>query len=72
VALDRRVPAQRPQWIVAGCVAPIAGLGGETSAVPLALLMIAGAAVSMIGLVVLARPPSTRQPTSTEPTTVTN
>jgi len=60
------------QWIVAGCVAPIAGLGGETSAVPLALLMIAGAAVSMIGLVVLARPPSTRQPTSTEPTTVTN
>jgi DHA1 family bicyclomycin/chloramphenicol resistance-like MFS transporter len=44
------------QWVAAGAIAPIAGLGGEDTAVPMALLMIAGAAVSMIGLLVLARP----------------
>ncbi|HEY5979185.1 MAG TPA: multidrug effflux MFS transporter [Microlunatus sp.] len=44
------------QWVAAGTIAPIAGLGGEDTAVPMALLMIAGAAVSMIGLLVLARP----------------
>ncbi|MGC4864778.1 multidrug effflux MFS transporter [Micromonospora sp. DT53] len=45
------------QWVAAGIIAPIAGLGGEHTAVPMALLMVAGAALSMIGLVVLARPP---------------
>lgn len=44
------------QWVAAGTIAPIAGLGGEDTAVPMALLMIVGAAVSMIGLLVLARP----------------
>ena len=44
------------QWVAAGTIAPIAGLGGEDTAVPMALLMIIGAAVSMIGLLVLARP----------------
>ena len=44
------------QWVAAGTIAPIAGLGGEDTAVPMALLMIAGAAVSMVGLLVLARP----------------
>jgi len=38
-----------------GGIAPIAGLGGEHTAIPMATLMIAGAAVSMIGLV-LAKP----------------
>ncbi|HSU36774.1 MAG TPA: MFS transporter, partial [Propionibacteriaceae bacterium] len=38
------------QWVAAGTIAPIAGLGGEHTAVPMASLMIAGAAVSMIGL----------------------
>jgi MFS transporter, DHA1 family, multidrug resistance protein len=48
------------QWVAAGTIAPIAGLGGEHTAVPMALLMVAGAAASMIGLLVLARPPDRR------------
>jgi DHA1 family bicyclomycin/chloramphenicol resistance-like MFS transporter len=44
------------QWVAAGVIPPIAGLGGATTAVPMALLMVAGAAVSMLGLLVLARP----------------
>ncbi|WP_142056666.1 multidrug effflux MFS transporter [Pseudarthrobacter sp. B4EP4b] len=46
------------QWTTAGIVAPIAGLGGENTAVPMALLMIAGALLSLFGLLVLARPHS--------------
>jgi DHA1 family bicyclomycin/chloramphenicol resistance-like MFS transporter len=53
------------QWVAAGTIAPIAGLGGEQTAVPMALLVIAGAAASMIGLLVLARP----RTTSTDPRT---
>ena len=45
------------QWVAAGTIAPLAGLGGEHTAVPMASLMIAGAAVSMAGLF-LARPRS--------------
>jgi DHA1 family bicyclomycin/chloramphenicol resistance-like MFS transporter len=48
------------QWVAAGAIAPIAGLGGEDTAVPMALLMIAGAAASMVGLLVIARPASRR------------
>lgn len=44
------------QWTTAGIVAPIAGLGGEHTAVPMALLMIGGALLSLFGLLVLARP----------------
>jgi DHA1 family bicyclomycin/chloramphenicol resistance-like MFS transporter len=44
------------QWVAAGTIAPIAGLGGEHTAVPMAALMIAGAVASMIGLLVLAKP----------------
>jgi DHA1 family bicyclomycin/chloramphenicol resistance-like MFS transporter len=44
------------QWTTAGIVAPIAGLGGENTAVPMALLMIGGALLSLFGLLVLARP----------------
>jgi DHA1 family bicyclomycin/chloramphenicol resistance-like MFS transporter len=44
------------QWVAAGTIAPIAGLGGEHTAIPMASLMIAGAAASMIGLLVLAKP----------------
>jgi DHA1 family bicyclomycin/chloramphenicol resistance-like MFS transporter len=44
------------QWVAAGAVAPIAGLGGEHTAVPMALLMVAGAVLSMVGLLVVARP----------------
>lgn len=44
------------QWIAAGTIAPIAGLGGEHTAVPMALLMIACTALSMAGLLALARP----------------
>jgi DHA1 family bicyclomycin/chloramphenicol resistance-like MFS transporter len=42
-------------WVAAGVIAPLAGLGGEHTAVPMALLMIGSIAVSMIGLHVLAR-----------------
>ncbi|TCC44209.1 Bcr/CflA family efflux MFS transporter [Kribbella capetownensis] len=46
------------QWVAAGTVAPIAGLGGEHTAVPMATLITAGAATSMIGLLALTRPSS--------------
>lgn len=44
------------QWTTAGAVAPLAGLGGTNTAVPMAVLMIAGAVLSLLGLLVLARP----------------
>jgi DHA1 family bicyclomycin/chloramphenicol resistance-like MFS transporter len=44
------------QWVAAGITAPIAGLGGEDTAVPMAALMIAGVIASVFGLLVLARP----------------
>ena len=42
-------------WVAAGVIAPIPGLGGQDTAVPMALLMIACTVLSMAGLV-LARP----------------
>ena len=50
------------QWVAAGTIAPIAGLGGEHTAVPMAILMIAGAAASMFGLLVLAKPATSASP----------
>ena len=44
------------QWVAAGTIAPIAGLGGDDTAVPMAVIMVAGAVASMVGLLVLARP----------------
>ncbi|GAB2651369.1 multidrug effflux MFS transporter [Kribbella swartbergensis] len=44
------------QWVAAGTIAPIAGLGGEHTAVPMAALLIVGAATSLIGLLTLTRP----------------
>ncbi len=46
-------------WVAAGAIAPIAGLGGPDTAVPMALLMIACTVLSVAGLV-LARPANTR------------
>ncbi|MGW1342922.1 multidrug effflux MFS transporter [Kribbella sp. NPDC002412] len=43
------------QWTAAGTIAPLAGLGGEHTAVPMATLMIAGTATSIIGLLAVAR-----------------
>jgi DHA1 family bicyclomycin/chloramphenicol resistance-like MFS transporter len=43
------------QWVAAGTIAPLAGLGGEDTAVPMAVIMVLGAAASMTGLLVLAR-----------------
>jgi DHA1 family bicyclomycin/chloramphenicol resistance-like MFS transporter len=54
------------QWVAAGTIAPLAGLGGEHTAVPMAVLMIGGTAVSMVGLLVLARPQN-RTPLSGPP-----
>ena len=44
------------QWTTAGVTAPIAGLGGSDTAVPMAVLVLGGALVSSYGLLVLARP----------------
>lgn len=52
------------QWTTAGIVAPIAGLGGSDTAVPMAALMIAGALLSLFGLLILARPNASRPGTS--------
>lgn len=46
-------------WIAAGTIAPIAGLGGEHTAIPMALLMIGCAALSLVALLVIARPDHT-------------
>ena len=50
------------QWVAAGVVAPVAGLGGEGTAVPMALLLVGAALASMVGLLVLARPARPAQP----------
>jgi len=55
------------QWVAAGTIAPLAGLGGEHSAVPTAVLMIATIGASMIGLLILARPSEVARPTPTQP-----
>ncbi|MCD5314001.1 multidrug effflux MFS transporter [Kineosporia babensis] len=47
------------QWGTAGVAAPIAGLGGEHTAVPMALMMTIGMLVSVFGLLVVARSSST-------------
>jgi MFS transporter, DHA1 family, multidrug resistance protein len=44
------------QWVAAGIIAPLAGLGGEHTAVPMAVLLITTIAASMLGLLILARP----------------
>ncbi|MGQ7297731.1 hypothetical protein [Quadrisphaera sp. KR29] len=45
------------QWGTAGLAAPLAGIGGEHTSVPVAVLMTAGAAVSLVALLVLAQSP---------------
>ena len=49
------------QWSTAGFVAPLAGIGGENTAVPMAVLVVIGAVLSLYGLLVLARPDASRQ-----------
>jgi MFS transporter, DHA1 family, multidrug resistance protein len=44
------------QWTMAGAVAPVAGLGGERTAVPMAAIVLLLVAVSFAALLVLARP----------------
>jgi DHA1 family bicyclomycin/chloramphenicol resistance-like MFS transporter len=44
------------QWATAGIAAPVAGLGGTDTAVPMASMMAAGALISIMGLLVIARP----------------
>ncbi|NAZ83315.1 Bcr/CflA family efflux MFS transporter [Kineococcus sp. R8] len=45
------------QWGTAGVAAPLAGLGGEGTAVPVAVMMTLGALVSLVALLAVARPP---------------
>lgn len=44
------------QWAFAGLIAPIAGLGGSTTAVPMALLVITCMALSLLGLLISRAP----------------
>ncbi|TNM68139.1 multidrug effflux MFS transporter [Streptomyces sp. NP160] len=45
------------QWGTAGVAAPLAGIGGEHTAVPVAVLMTLGAVVSLVALLAVARSP---------------
>ena len=54
------------QWCMAGVIAPLAGLGGSRTAVPMAAIVAVLTAVSLLALAVLARPRSrTPQPSRT-------
>lgn len=44
------------QWCIAGVVAPVAGLGGDRTATPMAVIIVLLAAASLGALLVLARP----------------
>jgi MFS transporter, DHA1 family, multidrug resistance protein len=44
------------QWCLAGVIAPLADLGGDQTAVPLATIVVALTAVSLLALVVLGGP----------------
>jgi MFS transporter, DHA1 family, multidrug resistance protein len=44
------------QWCMAGVIAPIAGLGGDRTATPMAIIIVVLAAASLVSLLVLARP----------------
>jgi DHA1 family bicyclomycin/chloramphenicol resistance-like MFS transporter len=45
------------QWVIAGIAAPVAGLGGSHTAVPMAFMIVVGTLLAFIGLVI-ARTPS--------------
>jgi DHA1 family bicyclomycin/chloramphenicol resistance-like MFS transporter len=55
------------QWCTAGVIAPLAGLGGERTAVPMAAIVLALVAVSFAALSLGARGPSSRAGTSGDP-----
>ncbi|MFT4110955.1 multidrug effflux MFS transporter [Propionicimonas sp.] len=44
------------QWCMAGLIAPLAGLGGDRSAVPMAVIVLVLTAGSLLALLVVARP----------------
>jgi MFS transporter, DHA1 family, multidrug resistance protein len=44
------------QWVMAGAIAPVAGLGGEHTSVPMAVVVTVLTATSVVALAVLARP----------------
>jgi MFS transporter, DHA1 family, multidrug resistance protein len=44
------------QWVVAGIAAPIAGLGGSHTAVPMAAMIVAGTLIAFLGLAIAKRP----------------
>jgi MFS transporter, DHA1 family, multidrug resistance protein len=50
------------QWSVAGLIAPVAGLGGEQTAVPMALIVLVLTGASAASLLVLARPATATTP----------
>jgi DHA1 family bicyclomycin/chloramphenicol resistance-like MFS transporter len=54
------------QWCMAGLVAPLAGLGGDQTAVPMALIVLALTGSSLAALLVVARPPLVHRTTDQE------
>nr|WP_268790681.1 multidrug effflux MFS transporter [Nocardioides sp. Soil777] len=55
------------QWCTAGVIAPLAGLGGERTAVPMAAIVLALVAASFAALALAAHHPSSRPSTSGHP-----
>ena len=55
------------QWCAGGVVAPIAGLGGDRTAVPKALSVIVLTAASAVALVVVGRRPEAKLPYAAVP-----
>ncbi|MBO1268995.1 multidrug effflux MFS transporter [Arthrobacter cavernae] len=44
------------QWVIAGIAAPIAGLGGSHTAVPMATMIVVGTLIAFVGLAIARRP----------------
>jgi DHA1 family bicyclomycin/chloramphenicol resistance-like MFS transporter len=55
------------QWCAAGLVAPLAGLGGDRTAVPMAVIIIVLTGMSTAALLVVARRPQSRPPYAAVP-----
>ncbi|WP_203567433.1 multidrug effflux MFS transporter [Aestuariimicrobium ganziense] len=50
------------QWVMAGVIAPIAGLGGDQTAVPMAVIILVLAGLSFVALYLVARPQPDERP----------
>ncbi len=60
------------QWCMAGAIAPLAGLGGEHTAVPMAVIVLALTGSSLAALLVVAPKPRSSRSAPAEHPGVTN